>query len=250
MLLHIHQHNNQLTTCIVIYIKIFINKKILLICTYRKYKGWERMVENCSICGSKLEGDVKFCPECGEQIPLAKETKKVETKVKSKAKTKKKTTVKFSLPKISLRNAPKPMIAGIALLCIAIIAVAGVVVISPFDMTGSVSNSGMQETAGGRVFSVIVENFCDTEATCYLTVGGLKYKEVGNNGDFTIPARESITLDIVEDILFIVKTNYDISLFATIDYQEKGTVSDVTESAEFSISEMEGELIVESTAAR
>ncbi len=209
------------------------------------------MVENCSICGSKLEDEVKFCPECGEKIPLARETKKVETKVKSKAKTKKKkTTIKFSLPKIPLKNAPKPVIAGIALVCIAIIAVAGVVVISPFDMTGSVSKSGTQEIAGGRVFSVIVENFCDSEATCYLKVGGLIYKEIGNGGEFTIPAGESVTHDIVEDILFIPRTSYEITLYATIDYTAEETAFDVTESSEFSISEMEGELIVASTGAR
>ena len=209
------------------------------------------MVENCLICGSKLEANVKFCPECGEKIPLAKGTKKVETKIKSKAKTKKKkTTTKFILPKISLKSAPKPMIAGIALLCIAIVAVAGVVVISPFDMTGSVSNTGAQEISGGRIFSVVVENFCDTDATCYLTVGGLKYKEVGNNGDFTILSGKTITLDIVEDILYFTKNNYDISLYATIDYQEKGTVSGVTELAEFSISEIEGELVIASIGAR
>ena len=85
------------------------------------------MVENCSECGNKLKDDVKFCPECGEKTPPAKEIKKVETKTKSKAKTKKKkTTVKFNLPKLSLKKVPKPVIVGIALLCIAIIAVAGV----------------------------------------------------------------------------------------------------------------------------
>lgn len=197
------------------------------------------MVENCSECGNKLEDDVKFCPECGEKAPPAQEIKKIETKTKTK---KKKTTVKFSFSKLSLKKVPKPVIAGIALLCIAIIAVAGVVVISPFDTTGSVVK--VQEK-GGRIFSVAVENTCDSDAKCYLTVSGLKYGE-----EFTVPAEGSFTYNIVEDILFITKTNYDISLFATIDYQEKGTAFDVTESAEFSIYQTDGEFLIESTGAR
>jgi len=206
------------------------------------------MVENCSECGNKLEDDVKFCPECGEKAPPAKEIKKIETKTKSKAKTKKKkTTVKFSFSKLSLKKVPKPVIVGIALLCIAIIAVAGVVVISPFDTTGSVVK--VQEK-GGRIFSVAVENTCDSEATCYLTVSGLRYNQFGNNGEFTVPSGETITINIVEDVLFIAKTNYDITLFATIGHVEKGTAFDVTESAEFSIYQTDGEFLIESTGAR
>ena len=207
------------------------------------------MVENCSVCGNKLEDDVKFCPECGEKAPPAKEIKKIETKTKSKAKTKKKkTTVKFNLPKLSLKKAPKPVIVGIALLCIAIIAVASVMVLSPFDITGSVAS--VQEK-GGRIFSIDIENTCDSEATCYLTVGGLKYIEVGNDeGYFTVPSGESITLNIVEDILFLTKANYDITLFAEIEWFQEGTAFDVTESAEFSIYQTDGEFLIESTGAR
>ena len=201
------------------------------------------MIEKCSVCGNKLEDDVKFCPDCGEKIPSVQETKKVETKTKAKTK-KKKTTTKFSLPKLSLKNAPKPVIAGIALLCIAIIAVAGVVVISPFDTTGSIVK------VGGRVFSVDIENTCDADATCYLTVGGLRYNHFGANGEFKVPSGDSITITLVEDVLFRQDTSYDITLFATIGYTEKGTASDVTESAEFSIYQTEGELIIESTGAR
>lgn len=208
------------------------------------------MVENCSECGNKLEDDVRFCPECGEKAPPAKEIKKIETKSKAKTK-KKKTTVKFNLPKLSLKKVPKPVIVGIALLCIAIIAVAGVVVISPFDTTGSVVKVEQQEKVGGRVFSVAVENTCDAEATCYLTVGGLKYMEVGNDeGYFTVPSEESITLDIVEDILFLTKANYDITLFAEIEWFQEGTAFDVTESAEFSIYQADEEFFIESTGAR
>ena len=88
------------------------------------------MVEKCSICGNKLEEDVKFCPDCGEKIAPAKETKKtkkVETKVKDKTKTttkKKKNKIKFSIPKISIKNIPKPVLTGIVLICVALIAVA------------------------------------------------------------------------------------------------------------------------------
>ena len=206
------------------------------------------MVENCSECGNKLEDDVKFCTECGEIIPPAKETKKVETKTKSKAKTKKKkTTVKFNLPKLSLKKVPKPVIVGITLLCIAIIAVAGVVVISPFDTTGSVVK--VQEK-GGRIFSVAVENTCDSDATCYLTVSGLRYNQFGNNGEFTVPSGETMTINIVEDALFIAKANYDITLFAEIEWLQEGTAFDVTESAEFSIYQTDGEFLIESTGAR
>ena len=201
------------------------------------------MIEKCSVCGNKLEDDVKFCPDCGEKVPSAQETKKVETKTKAKTK-KKKTTTKFSLPKLSLKNAPKPVIAGIALLCIAIIAVAGVVVISPFDTTGSIVK------VGGRVFSVDIENTCDADATCYLTVGGLRYNHFGANGEFKVPSGDSITITLVEDVLFRQDTSYEIILFATIGYTEKGTASDVTESVEFSISQTDGELIIESTGAR
>ena len=201
------------------------------------------MIEKCSVCGNKLEDDVKFCPDCGEKIPPVQETKKVETKTKAKTK-KKKTTTKFSLPKLPLKNAPKPVIAGIALLCIAIIAVAGVVVISPFDATGSIVK------VGGRVFSVDIENTCDADATCYLTVGGLRYNHFGANGEFKVPSGDSITITLVEDVLFRQDTSYEIILFATIGYTEKGTASDVTESVEFSISQTDGELIIESTGAR
>ena len=196
------------------------------------------MIEKCSVCGNKLEDDVKFCPDCGEKIPSVQETK---TKVKTK---KKKTTNKFSLPKLSLKNAPKPVIAGITLLCIAIIAVAGVVVISPFDTTGSIVK------VGGRVFSVDIENTCDADATCYLTVGGLRYNHFGANGEFKVPSGDSITITLVEDVLFRQDTSYEIILFATIGYTEKGTASDVTESVEFSISQTDGELIIESIGAR
>jgi hypothetical protein len=207
------------------------------------------MIEKCSVCGNKLEDDVKFCPDCGEKVPPAQETEKVEIKAKSKAKTKKKkTTIKFSLPKLSLKNAPKPVIAGIALLCIAIIAVAGVVVISPFDTTGSVVE--VEPNVGGRVFSVDIENTCDADATCYLTVGGLRYNHFGANGEFKVHSGDSITLTLVEDVLFRQDTSYEIILFATIDYTEKGTAFDVTESAEFSIYQTEGELIIESIGAR
>jgi len=58
------------------------------------------MIEKCSVCGNKLEDDVKFCPDCGEKILPVQETKKVETKTKAKTE-KKKTTTKFSLPKLS-----------------------------------------------------------------------------------------------------------------------------------------------------
>ena len=207
------------------------------------------MIKKCSVCGNELEDDVKFCPDCGEKVPPVQETKKVETKTKSKAKTKKKKTMtKFSLPKLSLKNAPKPVIAGIALLCVAIIAVAGIVVISPFDITGSVAK--VKPNTGGRVFSVDIENTCDADATCYLTVGGLRYTYFGANGEFKVPSGDSITITLVEDVLFRQDTSYEITLFATTDYTEKGTASDVTESAEFSISQTEGELIIDSTGVR
>ncbi len=206
------------------------------------------MVENCSECGNKLEDDVKFCPDCGEKVPPVQETEKVEIKAKSKAKTKKKkTTIKFNLPKLSLKKVPKPVIVGITLLCIAIIAVAGVVVISPFDTTGSVVK--VQEK-GGRIFSVAVENTCDSDATCYLTVSGLRYNQFGNNGEFTVPSGETMTINIVEDALFIAKANYDITLFAEIEWLQEGTAFDVTESAAFSIYQTDGEFLIESTGAR
>lgn len=201
------------------------------------------MIEKCSVCGNKLEDGVKFCPDCGEKIPSVQETKKVETKTKVKTK-KKKTTTKFSLPKLSLKNAPKPVIAGIALLCISIIAVAGVVVISPFDTTGSIVK------VGGRVFSVDIENTCDADATCYLTVGGLRYNHFGANGEFKVLSGDSITITLVEDALFRQDTSYDITLFATIGYTEKGTAYDITESAEFSICQTDGELVIESSGVR
>ena len=200
------------------------------------------MIEKCSVCGNKLEDDVKFCPDCGEKVLSAQETEKVETKTKSKAKKKK--TTKFSLPKLSLKNTPKPVITGIALLCIAIIAVAGVVVISPFDTTGSIVK------VGGRVFSVDIENTCDDVATCYLTVGGLRYNHFGANGEFKVPPGNSITIALVEDVLFRQDSSYEITLFATVDYTEKGTAFGVTESAEFSICQTDGELVIESSGVR
>jgi len=251
MYLHMLCDKNLVNMCISICIKILLNKYVLLACNYKKIIGWEHMVENCSVCGNKLDGDLKFCPECGEKIPLAKETtkkeiKKVETKTKLKAKTKKKkTTPKFSLPKISLKNAPKPVIAGIALLCIAIIAVAGVVVISPFELNGSVTSAGVQEK-GGRIFTVIVENTCDSDATCYLTVSGLTYMHIGNGGEFTVKPKTTMEIKIVEDTFVVQYAEYDIALFATIDYTDQIAAVDVTESAEFVIDkgETKGEFIL------
>ena len=201
------------------------------------------MIKKCSVCGNELEEDAKFCPDCGEKVPSVQETEKIETKTKAKIK-KKKTTTKFNLPKLSLKNAPKPVIAGIALLCIVIIAVAGVVVISPFDITSSIVKTG------GRAFSVDIENTCDADATCYLTVGGLRYNYFGTNGEFKVHLGDSVTITLAEDVLFRQDISYDITLFATTDYTEKGTALDVTESAAFTISQTDGELIVKSTGVR
>jgi len=213
------------------------------------------MVEKCTVCGNKLEDDVKFCPDCGEKIAPAKETKKTnkeETKIKTKSKTttkKKKNKIKFSIPKISIKNIPKPVLTGIALICIAFIAIAAVVVVSPFDLTGSVVDAS---DGGSRVFSILVENTDDSDAKCYLTVSGLRYNYFGTDGEFTVPAGETVEINIVEDVLFVKKSNYEISLFASIDHVEKGTASDVTESAEFLIQpiEEEGEFIIESIGVR
>ena len=153
------------------------------------------------------------------------------------------------MPKLSLKKVPKPVIVGIALLCIAIIAVAGVIVISPFDMTGSVAS--VQEK-GGRVFSVDVENTCDNDAECHLTVSGLTYTHFGNGGYFTVPAGETMTVNIVEDVLFVSYNNYKICLIAEIEHQEKGIVDGVAESIGFTIcqTETDGEFFIESSGAR
>ena len=214
------------------------------------------MVEKCSVCGNEWEEDVKVCPDCGEKVTPVEETKKTnkvetKTKAKSKPKTKKKENkIKFSIPKISFKNIPKPVLAGIALICIAFIAVAAVVVVSPFDLTGSVVDTTTEK--GGRVLSILVENTDDSNAKCYLTVSGLRYNYFGTDGEFTVPAGETVEINIVEDVLFVTKTNYEVSLFATIDHVEKGTAFDVTESAEFLISpvESEGEFIIESIGVR
>ena len=98
---------------------------------------------------------------------------------------------------------------------------------------------------GGRTFTVIIENFCDDEATCYLTVDNLRYVE-----PFTVSSKATIALDIIEDELFVQKGSYDISLFAEVNYLEEGTALDVTESAEFLIHQVDGELVVENTYAQ
>ena len=206
------------------------------------------MVENCSVCGNKLEDDFKFCPECGEKVPIPKKTKttkKVETKAKTKNK-KKKTPIKFTLPKLTMNIPRKTALAAIAIICIAVVVAAGVVVISPFDATSSVV-SVKQEDFGGRVFKATVENTCGCEAECYLKVGALKYGET-----FTVLPEEKIIVDVVEDSLNpnLLSSNYDITLYAAIDYMTEGTAFDVTESAEFSILEEDGELIIENTGAR
>lgn len=208
-----------------------------------------RMVEKCSVCGNKLDDDVKFCPDCGEKVATdnkTTKTEKVETKTKTKAKKKQ---FKINIPKISFKKIPKPILTGIALICIAFIAVAAVVVVSPFNLTGSVVDA---EEKGGRVFSILIENTDDSDAKCYLTVSGLRYNYFGSEGEFTVPAGETVEINIVEDVLFVKKSNYEISLFASIDHLEKGTAFDVSESAEFMISPMEseGEFIVESIDIR
>jgi len=247
MHLHIHFHYDLRYMCINIYIKILISRQLLPIATYLKREGWERMVENCSVCGKKLDKEMKFCPDCGEKVPLSAQTKKIETKPKQKNKTKRK-TLKISWPKISLKKVPKPVLAGVALLCVAIIAIAGVFVLSPFDLTGS---AALKEK-GGRTFAIDIQNTCDSDAKCYLTVSGITYCYFGNNGEFSVPAGETLTVNIVEDALVIPFKNYEISLFADIGHMEKGTATSVTESAGFVIypSEIDGEFFIESAGVR
>ena len=97
----------------------------------------------------------------------------------------------------------------------------------------------------GRTFLVVIENFCEKNVVCYLTVDNLRYGD-----SFTISSNKTIAVDIIEDDLFIKKDSYDISLFAEIDYLEKGTAFNVTESAEFLIHKENGALLVESIDAQ
>ena len=191
------------------------------------------MDNNCTVCGKKLDGKFKFCPDCGSEI-------KVEVKPKTKQKKQTKKTMKINWPKISLKIPKKTAITVVSVICIIALAAAAVVYIAPFDTTGSIVSS-----TGGRTFSVSIENTADGAAVCFLKVGKLKYGE-----SFDVLPSETVTVEINEDSLFLQQGQYDVTLYATIDYTEESTVSGVTDSAEFVIGEEQGECFIEALGAR
>jgi len=208
------------------------------------------MIENCAACGNELDDNVKFCPNCGEKVVSEKKIEKNNAEFKTKKSNMK---LKLNLPKISFIDKPKPVLAGFALLCIAIIVIAGVVIISPFDLSGAVSSSG-EKDIGSRVFVINIDNTCEEKAKCYLTVSGLRYTQIGSTadkGEFSINSGESISINIIEEALFKICDSYEISLFVEFDHLEKATVYDITESVDFSINPMdlEGEFAIDSSNA-
>lgn len=206
-----------------------------------KLKESFKMPKYCSECGNKLEGSFKFCPECGKKMPMIKDVKRLEEiETKEKVKTKAEEKTRFALPKPSLKISKKTAIAIISIVCVAVVVAAAVLVISPFgNWTTGV------KSAGGRTFTVTVNNTYSSSADCYLKIGNLKDNKYS---DWNISSGESKTFEINEDDQIIPQDDYDITLYATIDGDLKeATASAVTESAEFLISSADGQLSVNCT---
>jgi len=198
----------------------------------------------CSSCGNELEKDFKFCSECGEKIPVTQEIEEIKPILNETNKSQK--PRKKIAPKRYIKNIPKPFVAAIIVIGILVISVAGVVIVSPFDITGSLASSE------NRSFSIDIRNKCADDAVCYLTVDKLKYCYIGEEGEFNVYGQDSFAVDLVEDAFLFTDSSYDITLYVTAGDapMQRVTAYDVTEHASFTISDVDGEIIIENSRVR
>lgn len=223
-----------------------------------KLKESFKMSKYCSECGNKLEEGFKFCPRCGKKLvdkftscpecdkKMPKDTKrleKIETKEEVKTKAKEKT--RFALPKPSLKISKKTTVAVISIVCIVVVVAAAILVLSPFG-----NGTTRVGSAGGRTFTVTVNNTYGSDVDCYLLIDNLKQGEYGDPG-FTINSGGTEIIIINEDDLKYERDTYKIVLYATVDDSEEfATALAVTESAGFSISSANGQHSVECTSSQ
>lgn len=227
------------------------------------------MAKYCTECGAELEGDYKFCPECGtktatvkkgkktekvkkeEEVEGKKEEKKEEVDVKSEKEEKKKKPAKFKLklPSYIKKMPKKTGVLLLAIICIVVVVVAAVIYINPLgNMNGSVG------PGGGRTFTVTVRNDFNQDAECYLLIDNLRQGISGEPG-FTVNASEETVITIIEDDLLYQRSSYPIRLFVSMDnadgYPDSDLAPLVNASAEFVIDMVDGQIydfFVECTA--
>ena len=199
---------------------------------------------SCPNCGVKLKEKIKFCPECGTEISLPEEKTKPEMKVASKV-TKPKTSRSF-LSKF--KRPGKKALVIISVICIVLVVAAAMILFNPF----SNSNNNGGSASDGRTFSIIIEHNYDgdDDIVYYLKVGALRY---GSGSDTLLDETQSFEID--EDSLNpnVLNSEYDITLYATIDNgasYRSDTALDVTEYATFVISGSDGIIEVDCTESQ
>ena len=185
----------------------------------------------CPDCGKNLAGSFFFCAECGKKISTTEKEKTVDT---APTVTKpKKEKMKFTLPKFLTKIPKKTLIIIIAIICIVAVVGATAIVLYPFD-----GGAG----SGGRTFSLTITNDYSSSANCYILTDYLRQGVFGNAG-FTINANDEEIITINEDDLMTIRDAHNIELRVTIDgVVESATASAVTDSANFIIDNIEGQI--------
>ena len=122
--------------------------------------------------------------------------------------------------------------------------VAIVIQFSDIELFTTQTDTDEIDGAVGRTFQIVIENFCDETVSCYLTVDTERYGVM-----FPVSSNTTVSAEVHEDKLPIKKDSYDISVFATLDSDEKATAENVTEYAEFSLYQEEAIFFVECTAS-
>jgi len=199
----------------------------------------------CPSCGSKLEDDFKFCPHCGKNLKgnfifcpgcgkkMSKTNNELKRDISPMVSQPKKTKKKFKLPKFNSKN-KKIVIPILIILIIVIVVIAGAAYVVLTSNNGNSNN-------GGRTFSISITNDFSENAECYLVIDNFKQGEYGN--DFQVNANDVETKIVNEDDLIFQRDAYLIKLFVTIDdVTKEATASAVTDTAEFVIDNIPGEI--------
>jgi predicted nucleic acid-binding Zn-ribbon protein len=226
------------------------------------------MVKYCTECGSELEEDYKFCPDCGKEKATSKkgkkaekvkittkEEEKVETKAKKEEdkeplkakeelepeKEKKKERFQLKFPKISFKKVPKKTaIFLIAIICIIVVVSGSAYVV----LNGNFLNASVKPE-GGRTFSITVTNDFNKDASCKLLIDHLPQGPYGLVG-FTINASGSEVIEINEDDLSYIRDSYLIELIVEINgadgYPERDEAPAVNTTADFLIDMVDGQI--------
>ena len=229
------------------------------------------MVKYCTECGTELEEDFKFCPDCGKEKVTSKKGKKaekaktsvkeeekkekVETKTKKEEdkepvktkeeheteKEKKKERFRLKFPKISFKKLPKKTtIFLIAIICIIVVVSGSAYVV----LNGNFLNASVKPE-GGRTISITVTNDFNKDAFCKLLIDHLPQGPYGLVG-FTINASGSEVLEIIEDDLSYIRDSYLIELIVEIDgadgYPERDEAPAVNTTADFIIDMIDGQI--------